>query len=163
VLRRVLHIGPGESAGKRPHDEVYGCRRTRPRALMIAQTKDRGVRRNLSPSLWAVVAERKPRPPRIPAPPSTGSPHTNCSIKTINRIITSTAMTRLTVLFIPTSPLVVLDRTQHSAKARAPYDLALLVGLVSRGEHLFYAFVDKARGTTGGKDPALQPSRSPSP
>ena len=40
------------------------------------------------------------------------TPYTNCSIKTINRIITSTAITRLKVfLGIPTSPLV-LDRTQ---------------------------------------------------
>jgi hypothetical protein len=36
-----------------------------------------------------------------PAPRRTVPPHTNCSIKTINRIITSTAMTRLMVLFIP--------------------------------------------------------------
>jgi hypothetical protein len=36
---------------------------------------------------------------------STVPPHTNCSIKMTSRIITSTAMTRLMVLFILTSPL----------------------------------------------------------
>jgi hypothetical protein len=36
---------------------------------------------------------------------STMPPYTNCRIKTTSRIITSTAMTMLMGLFIPTSPL----------------------------------------------------------
>ena len=80
-------IGPGLWAPKRAGEE--------------AQTGP-GPEGNLSKG-------ERPRVPmiaRTPAARSTVPPHTNCSIKTTSRIITSTAMTGLMVLFIltPFSP-----------------------------------------------------------
>ncbi len=60
-----------------------------------------------TPALARIQAQPKGRSPttsvRTPAARSTVPPHTNYSIKTISRIVTSTAMTRLMVPYIPTS------------------------------------------------------------